>query len=187
MADSGSKITAVLSEAQGIIDAAEKRAQEITLRAENVVKEAQVKGYQEGFNSGREEALKLSIRLLEESGAVGDALAKKAANLALLIAKKIIGDQAKIDPQVVQDLAVKTLREAVTDSAAQIIVHPEDQKSIEAISNILKRISGGSPVAILTDQSITRGGCVVRTSFGEVDAQIETLIQNLAHRFEFQS
>jgi len=63
-----------------------------------------------------------------------------------------------------------------------VVVHPDDAKQLKSAENTLRRIAGGADIIVETDRSIAKGGCIVRTEFGEVDAQIETLLKSVMDR-----
>jgi len=182
MTDQSPKLGAVLSEAQSIIQAAEERAQETTALAEKTYQEAQERGYQEGFEKGHAEVVKSAVRMLEESSTLGQRLAEEAAQLALAISSFVIGKQVELDPSTVKGIALKAIQESVIGESAQIRVHPDDKKSIQEFIEELRRLAGGAAISIDTDGSMTRGGCVVQTEFGEVDASIEALISAVSSR-----
>lgn len=182
MAESGPKLAQALSEAEAIIGAAEKRAEEIKLEAQAELERAREKGYQEGVEQGRLDAVETAVRLLEDGGAIGESLAGEAAKLAIAISSTVIGEQVSITPEVVKNIAVKALQESIIGESAVLVVHPDDKSTLEESYNELRRVAGGVGIAIEDDKSISRGGCVVRTEFGEVDAQIDVLLDTIAAR-----
>lgn len=182
MADPGSKLATAISEAQSIIEAAEERARALEERAKERFAEAEQRGYEAGFERGRAEATDAAVRLLQESGAIGDQLASEAARLALAITATVIGEQVKVDPQVVKRIALKGLRESIVGATATLFVHPDDYKTVETAQDELVRAAGGAGIRIEIDENMTRGGCIVRTDFGEVDARIDTLLKGIATR-----
>jgi type III secretion system HrpE/YscL family protein len=181
-APSGSqtKLATALAEAQSIIEAAEQRAAEVRSEAERSYLESREQGYQDGLRQGQTAAAGSAVRLIAESSTVGDRLADEAARLALAICKTAIGEHLKVEPEVVKRLAVHAFRESVVGEAATVIVHPDDRQTLERSVAQLRRVAGGAAVSLDTDPSLTRGGCIVRTDFGEVDATIESLLEAVA-------
>jgi len=182
MADNGQKLTTALSDAQSIIEAAERRAAELRVKTEGAYSEAYGKGYQQGIAEGKEHAVASAVRLLEDGGLIGDKLAHQAARLALAIAGNVIGEQVKVDPTLVRRIAVNALQQSIIGNSATIVVHPEDRAALENFATELRQVAGGIAVGVSTDPVISRGGCLVRTDFGEVDATISTLIEAIAAR-----
>ncbi len=183
----GTKLADALTEAQSIIGAAEDRAREIQDQAERVREDAERRGYSDGLERGRREVADRAVRLLEERSKLEEQLADEAARLAAAICEKAIGEHLRVTPDIVRRLAVKALRETVVGEAATIIVHADDHELIKSNLGELRRAAGGAVIQIDTDSSLTRGGCVIRTEFGEVDASIESLLDAVLGRLGLQA
>ena len=179
---SGSSVAEAVSQAQAILEAAETRAAEMLKKAESSFKESKELGYQEGLAAGKQEAVTTAIHLIEESGSLSTTLAEKAAILALAICQSLLEQELKISPDLAKTVALKALRESAITDSITIVINPEDKAALEKGNNELQRVVGNGKLIINTDISITRGGCIVRTDFGEVDATIESLLQGIAAR-----
>ena len=191
-ADKGSQTTAqtlsdAISEAQHIVQVAEERARELKEEAEQQRAEAREQGYAEGVLEGRRAVADTAVRLIEESSQVGARLAEEAAKLAIAICSSVVAEQVRLKPDTVKDIALRALQESVVGESATLIVNPKDKKSLEECADQLRRVTGGAKLQVETDSSLTRGGCVVRTEFGEVDATIESLLAALEARLGVES
>lgn len=175
-------LTAALNDAQAIIDAAERRAEEIKSAAAKAFEDAKRSGYSEGLAQGAHDAAHSAVRLLEQGGSIEAKLAEEAAKLALAICKTVIGEAVKVDPALVRKVAERALQQSIAGDTVTIFVHPEDAGQINAALDHLRRLAGGAKVLVETDSMLTQGGCVVRTEYGEVDASIELLIGSVAQR-----
>ncbi len=182
MAENGPKLAAALTEAQSIVEAAEKRAKALLSKAEESYQQGYDDGYKVGVEQGRLDAVDMAVRMLEDSGAIGDRLAVRAAKLALAIAGSVIGEQIAVDPDTVKRIAIKALQESIIGDSASIVVHPEDKELLDDVEEELVRIAGGSAISIEANPKMSRGGCIIRSDFGEVDAQIENLIDVITAR-----
>lgn len=182
MADTGQKLATAISDAQSIIEAAERRAQELRGKTETAYREAYEKGFEVGKQEGRTAALESAIRLLEDGGAIGDRLATEAARLALVIAGHVVGEHIKVSPKSVRSMALKALQESVIGDSATIIVHPDDRPSLEDFLAELRRTAAGAKLNVDVDGTLSRGSCIIRTEFGEIDATLEALLDGVAQR-----
>jgi flagellar assembly protein FliH len=157
------------------------------------VKEGREAGFQEGRDAGfaeghahgmeaaREETEKL--RLLVQNCA--DALANIEAEtgealvgLALSVARQVIRSTIKAEPERILDL----IREVVQlDGASQgilkIRLNPAD---IELVEQFLERDPTVSHWRLQADMGIDRGGCIVETGLGNIDATLQTRWQRVA-------
>lgn len=159
--------------ARAVIEAA--RAEAETLRAQAVEE-----GRAEGLRLGRE-AVAVDLapaaaaleRAVEEACALRTEIAEgaeaRAAQLALAIAEKVVAGALEIAPERVVDVVRGALRGLLDGERIIVCVHPDDVELVRAAGL-------GSPDAHLEihgERRIARGGALVRTSVGEVDAQIE--------------
>lgn len=184
---SGLGLSAALDEAQSIIAAAEKRADDLIVRAEDAYQESLQKGYADGFEEGKKECTKEAIRLITESATIGDRLSLQAAKLALAISESVIQRSVELNPGIAVELAKNALQEAVVGQNVVVIVNEEDLEAIQAEINSFRKIAGGAQVGIESDELVSRGGCIIRTDFGEVDSTISTLLESIAERLEIDS
>lgn len=181
---SPSNVSAALSQAQSIVEAAEKRAQQLEEEAKKSYAEAKELGYQEGLESGKAQALNEAVRLIEETSDLHESLAREAANLALAIAGVVVDGEISTKPERVIQIALRALRESVVGESVILLCNPKDVASLESASNEFRRLAGGAAVRVEPDETIARGGCIVRSEFGEVDASIERLLRNIAERLD---
>ena len=184
---SGLGLSAALDEAQSIIAAAEKRAEDLLVRAEEAYQESLQKGYADGFAEGQRECTEEGIRMIAESASIGDKLSLQAAKLALAISESVIQKSVELDPSVAVQIAKNALQQAVVGQNVVIIVHPEDAASLNEEIHDLRKIAGGAQIGIETDELIQRGGCMIRTDFGEIDSAIPTLLESIAEKLEIES
>lgn len=91
--------------------------------------------------------------------------------LAVAIAERIIGREIQTDPQVVERTVALALAHAQSSPITQIIVHPDDLAAIERwVADSL----GEARLELATDAAVGRGGCVIGTKTGFIDARIAT-------------
>lgn len=173
------RLSTALSDAQSIIEAAERRAEEIKAEAEANFEKITKEAYEEGFLQGLKDASKKALRLIIDIGAIKEKIATEAASLALAICSNIIGEQVKIDSSVAKNIAASALKDAVVGDKVSLIVNPEDVGALSSAMPMFSRIAGGAVVSIEGDETITRGGCLLRTNFGEIDATVESLLKSI--------
>ncbi len=175
-------LSTALSEAQTIIEAAEQRSAELMRQAQLSYEQASRQGFAEGYQAGLTQATAKALRLIEETSRLQESLAREGAKLALAIASNVVGEHIKVSPESAQKMALKALQESAIGDSVVLVVNPEDEAVVRGADREFRRITGGAPVGIEADEMVTRGGCIVRTEFGEVDARIETLLDSIAER-----
>lgn len=179
-------LSAAIDNAQSIIAAAEQRANELREAAKRAYDEARSQGYAEGLEQGRLDAARMAVRLLEERAVVEERLSLEAAKLAVAICESVMGEAVKVDPQIVRRIAERALQQSISGDSVAIYVHPDDESVMTAAIDRLRRIAGSATVTIEVDRAVSRGGCVIRTEFGEVDASLELLLSSVAQRLGLQ-
>ena len=104
----------------------------------------------------------------------------KIIELVLAISRKIICDEVEERPAVVLGL-VRGALERVRDQN-QIIIHvsPEDYEFILQSRQLLQTVVGAERSLTLTADSVLgKGGCLIETSFGTVEAGIDTQLESI--------
>ena len=180
MSSNPNSVNAALTQAQSIIASAEKRALEIKSAAEKAYEESKQKGYDTGFKQGLSESGDTAVRLIKDSGELGEQLTQQAAKLALAICSAVIGEQVKVDPELVKKIAERALQQSIVGDVITINCHPDEQEILKKSVSDFRRLANGAGVTIEADPTITPGGCIVRTEFGEVDASIPVLLESMA-------
>ena len=172
MAEAGSR-------AQAIVAAAEADAERIRTVARR-------QGHAEGFEAGRAEAradlepalaaLSDAIeRLREREGAAADIVEARAAELAVRVAEKVVAGALEVEPERILDVVRGALRAIVERERIVILVNPEDLALVrEGMGEIAGQLGGIEHVDVQEERRVARGGTVVRTMIGEVDARIST-------------
>jgi flagellar assembly protein FliH len=100
-------------------------------------------------------------------------------NLALEAAKKIVAGQPINAEQV--EAVVREALQQVEDTAEIIIqLHPDDLALLrQHNAPVLAGLPETGPLRFVGSTEVTRGGCIVQTRFGLVDARRETKIKQL--------
>jgi flagellar assembly protein FliH len=98
--------------------------------------------------------------------------------LALEIAKKVVGREVMFDREIAFTLVKVSLSRLQTHSAARIHLHPEDFAFVNAQR---ERLNFHGALEIIEDRSISLGGCLIRTDTGDIDARIESQFEEIAH------
>jgi flagellar assembly protein FliH len=97
-------------------------------------------------------------------------LAQRVAGVALAIARQVVRDELRLQPQHVVAVAQEALSTLlVTARHVTLRLHPEDQALVAAGAAEAVAARGARLVA---DARIARGGCVVESDIGSVDAQV---------------
>ena len=103
-----------------------------------------------------------------------ESLEKHVINLAADIAMKIVAD-LPIDKTMVESVVKDALAKAEKDSEIIVHLHPHDLELLnQGNSELLEESDGAGKVLFKASSEVTRGGCLLDTHYGIVDARRET-------------
>ncbi|HEX4521672.1 MAG TPA: FliH/SctL family protein [Gaiellaceae bacterium] len=153
------------------------------------VGEAERRGHDEGLAAGRAlaeaELEPLRAALVGATAALGAARDEvvavaeaRAVELSVLLAQKIVTTALELDPKVLLSVVEGALRHLVDADEVILEVNPADVELVEAeIEALHPSTAGPMVIAVAGERRVGRGGCVVRTRDGEIDARIETQLE----------
>jgi flagellar assembly protein FliH len=150
--------------------------------AEAIRAAARTDGFAAGIAEGREQlaaALAALTQAAAELAAMreqeGDALERDAVELALQLAEKVLAGAVTVEPERVIDVVRGALRRLAERRRVTVLVHPEDLELVRAAADGLAAELGGiEHCDVQAERRIGRGGALVRTDEGQVDACVET-------------
>lgn len=162
------------TEADQILAEARQRAAEMERKArEQGINEARTRMVGEVANAVEPLRAQLTNSLTEVAN-LRHHMAASAENelvrLAIEIAKKIIHRDIAVDREIIVSLIKVALARVQESPAAMIRLHPEDYQYVATKKD---QIARGRAIELIEDSSITKGGCLIETDLGNVDARIE--------------
>lgn len=94
--------------------------------------------------------------------------------LVLAIAEQVIHREVAADPTIILATLQEALQAAIHSDAYHVRVHPDDLAMVmERKPLFLASISGLKNITLEGDATVSRGGCLVESELGQVDASIE--------------
>jgi flagellar assembly protein FliH len=144
-----------------------------TLVAERAIRAAIEQTLETGRNAMAE-----ALQQLEEvhHRLVAD-LTTRAAELATLVAKRVIARELRIEKDIVVDLVREALD--VLNSRDHVRVHLGSEFAVMQDGLVAHYSAMGTLVDVVVDDSLPAYGCVVETEVGSVDESIESRLAAL--------
>ncbi len=177
-----------------IIEEAKRKAQMILEEAEserkNIEDKACREGREEGRRIGKEEVQKqwqekvvVWERELREIYNYREEMIEKMKEplleLSFIIARKIIEREAEREP-FIERLVEKALKKLSNRERVVLRVSEEEYNLVREIrEELMRKIDGIDYLEIQEDRRLKRGECLVETSFGSIDARIDTQLENI--------
>lgn len=154
--------------------------------------------YEKGFASGEKAGFDLGVKkaevLFSGLSKILDELSdfkttlyvpceREMVELALAIARKVIHREVEKKDSVLDCVRV-AIKSVVAAGEILIKVNPKDLEILNNNKNEFARFSGAGAkgLKIEADPEIEKGGCVIETSYGEVDASIGSVLADIEEK-----
>jgi flagellar assembly protein FliH len=143
----------------------------------------------EGYAAGRAEAsaalepafaaLSLAAEQVRaEQVAAAEALERRAVELGLALAQKVVAGALAVEPERVIEAVQGALRGIVERERITVLVNPDDMDLVSgAMEDVRASLGGIEHCVVEAERRVSRGGCIVRTPVGDVDARVETKLE----------
>jgi flagellar assembly protein FliH len=175
--------------AQALVDDAERRAAEFladaTRQAETIADDARRDGYESGYTSGLQAA---QASMADMIGTLSDILAAarderhvllasaepELVRLAVGIAERVLHQQIALDHGVVVEMARAAIARIVDRERITVRVNPADIEQMRGHRDELLALGDVKNMRVIEDQRVDRGGVILETDAGSIDAKIST-------------
>lgn len=136
----------------------------------------------------RRKAAERAAWTVAERVAFGRALAAEegaVVALACEVARAILGREAAAGPEVLRDVAARAIARVRRARLVVLRVHPDDEEGARgAVGVWFPAGSRPEEVAVVGDGAVARGGVVVETELGRVDATLDRQLEEIARILE---
>ena len=172
-------------------------------QVEQALERARTEGHDSGFAQGREAgeaegrtkalesySARLETLLAGWSEALADFQASRNAmlaaaredvlTLALAMGQKVCHRIVETDRSAVADQVAEALRLVASPSAVMVSVNPQDRPFVESVlGDLVDRIGRCTHAELRDEPSVGRGGCIVTTDRGRIDATIDRQLERI--------
>jgi len=151
-------------------------------------------GYREGFEQVEAEVRRQYEQMLQEARAIIESAVSNKQQLiqesepflielSCAIAEKIVGRQLSIEPEWTLDLIRNVLRRRKEQGVITLCVSPGQFQFVQdAREELMLAVDSQAEIQIIPDPSVRDHGCVVRSSFGSIDARIDTQLDEIKNQ-----
>jgi flagellar assembly protein FliH len=165
----------------------EKLRAEMELRLSQVSDESYRKGFTEGVEFQKKDVspvldaistMTRTIPLIRKD--IITKTEEQIVKLSLAMAEKVINQEVATRKEVILGVLKGVLKNISETEGMKIRLNPQDfRHMMEVKEDFLQSIDGVRNVVFEEDVSIKRGGAVVETMFGEVDARLESQMKEI--------
>lgn len=185
-------------EAARILRDAKEKADSMVSESEKKLESMENSAYEKGFAKGEEEGYiagnEEAQRLIEQLHTIiNSAFAKRneiieesetqIINLVLLISQKVIKVISENQKNVVINNVIQALRKLKSRGEVVIRVNLRDVKlTSEHVKDFMRMVENVNSITVVEDSTVDRGGCIVETDFGEIDARISSQFREIEEK-----
>ncbi|HXF27827.1 MAG TPA: FliH/SctL family protein [Bryobacteraceae bacterium] len=171
--------------------AVEQRIRETEADAGRRIEEAHRRGFQEGESAGRTQGAKQWEAALDRlSRAVAEIAGLRtrfhreaeddAVRLSLAVARRILHRDLTVNPEAILGLVKAALEQLDAREVHRLRLHPD---GAAIVSRRLNELGLPIRVEVIADPSFEPGAVVFETTRGQLDASIETQLDEIGHGF----
>ncbi len=173
---------------------AAKLRDETEKKIEDFKNDAYSKGYEagreEGYKSGEAEVDRLIDRVhtvlnksIEKRIEIIDEAESQLIDLVLQISRKVIKVVSENQKNVVINNVVQALRKMKSRGDVAIKVNLSDLEiTTEHTKDFLRMVENVKSITVLEDSSVDKGGCIIETDFGQIDARISSQLKEIEEK-----
>jgi len=172
------------AEAERILENAHNEEQRIFDKSQ---KDGYDKGHEEGYQTGNAEADRLVERLHKIIDSVQDKrqdildnTEQQIVDLVLLMTRKVVKIMSENQKSVIMANVVQALKKVKGRGDVTLRVNLADIKlTTDHVKDFINQVENIKNISIVEDSSVDRGGCIVETDFGAIDARIASQLSEL--------
>lgn len=174
-------------EAEAIVAEAQAQRQKIT---DDAYRAGFDEGQEKGFAEGNMEAQRLIDRLhvildrvMDKRQEILEGTEQQIVELVLLMTRKVVKIISENQRNVVMSNVLQALRKVRGRGDVTVRVNLADVKlTTEHTKEFMAAVENIKNITIAEDSSIDRGGCIVETDFGAIDARISSQLAELEQK-----
>lgn len=181
-----------------IVKDAQAQAEQIIAEAQTerdkIINASKKEGYDTGYEAGYQEGNKEAQRLIERMHNVLDAVMARReeilneteyqiVELVVLIARKVVKIISENQKTVIMNNVLQALKKVKGRGDVTIRVNLADVKlTTDHIHDFIERVEAVKGITVMEDTTVEKGGCIVETDFGAIDARISSQLTELEQK-----
>ena len=189
----GARGSGAAKDAQSV---AEEVLAQARAEADDLRHQARQQGYEEGFAAGMAAAqeelapatsalAQAHAEIQERRNELVDVVEERAVQLALQIAEKVVAGTLEVQHERVIDVVRGALRCLVDRERVIVQVNTLDLELVrDSVSSLAGSLGGIEHFEVQEERRVPRGGAIVLSGAGEVDATIETKLERAREALE---
>lgn len=173
---------------------AERIIAEAQAERDKIINESKKQGYDTGYEAGYQDGQKEADRLVERMHSILDNVMKRReeilseteyqiVELVVLMARKVVKIISENQRTVIMNNVLQALKKVKGRGDVTIRVNLADAKlTTEHIQDFIDRVEAVKGITVVEDTTVEKGGCIVETDFGAIDARISSQLTELEQK-----
>ncbi len=179
------EVVGATKEARRIVAEAEAEALRIVEEAKHEAQETHQRGFEEGREAGLAQYTQEIAGALMKIQKMEQQLEGEYIGLLIECVEKVIGGELRINPEAIVGVVCTALRDARQQREIIVRVHPEDAEVLRKHQNkLLQVLARANSVDVREDPTCRRGGCVIVTELGTIDASLDRQLEALGNAIQ---
>lgn len=186
------------NEAAQVKKNAEAEAERIIAEAQEerdrIIADSKKQGYDTGYEAGYQDGNKEAERLVERMHTVLDAVMARReeilseteyqiVELVVLMARKVVKIISENQKTVIMNNVLQALKKVKGRGDVTIRVNLADVKlTTDHVHDFIERVEAVKGITVMEDSTVEKGGCIVETDFGAIDARISSQLTELEQK-----
>ena len=173
---------------------AERIIAEAQAERDKIINESKKQGYDTGYEAGYQDGQKEAERLVERMHSILDNVMKRReeilseteyqiVELVVLMARKVVKIISENQKTEIMNNVLQELKKVKGRGDVTIRVNLADAKlTTEHIQDFIDRVEAVKGITVVEDTTVEKGGCIVETDFGAIDARISSQLTELEQK-----
>ena len=180
---------AATAEANRLVEEARATAEQMVSHTraacEADLKSTRERGFSEGYQEGIERADQETASLIATAERIAVEAARERASLlqaaegdivelAIAIAQRLVNASIDVEPERVVDVCRGAMRRAFQREVLTVLAHPDDLELLRTAGpQLASELGGIHQLDFVEERRLDRGGVIIRTPAGEIDATFD--------------
>ncbi|WP_162356494.1 flagellar assembly protein FliH [Metabacillus mangrovi] len=189
-------ISRAKSEAETVRHAIASEKENWETEKRRLEEEAREEGYREGLQYGRQDGFEQTSGLIREANSLiemsrtdyhekMESSEETIVTLAVRMAEKIIGHTLEENSELMSGMVRQLIKEVKDYEEIKLFVHPGRYEYVRSQKNELKQmLTNEQELYLYMDEGLSEFDCFVETSFGRIDASVQTQLQQLERQLK---
>ena len=178
-------VLSTLQDASEVLDHVQEDAKRYRLQVASEAEAIKENAYKEGYEKGYQDWAEELVHFQKQQDEYQQELKKMILPIALKAAKKIVGREIELSEDAIVDIVISNLKSVRQHKKILIYVNKSDLDALEKNKPRIKELFENlENLSIRPRDDIERGGCMIETEVGIINAQLEHRWQVLEKAFE---